>query len=163
MVNQGARLSSLATQTQDRRRGPAVLPSRPGASLVVDLLEVFIEPAVERISEMTRLPSGWDGEDALPPTGPAVAGACHVIVAVAERSRRAGRQTVAPWTSAPIADGGLQVEWLGSGARIEVQVGPDERFGYLLKRGNGAAARYDEADDVDFEAIVEKITNLVAS
>jgi hypothetical protein len=129
----------------------------------VDPADGLVEPAVARIAEMAHLPRGWDGEDALPPIGPAVAEACRLIVAVAERTRRAGGRAVAPWTSAPIADGGLQAEWLGPGVRIEAQIGPDGGFGYLVKRGEGATARYEEAEDVDFESMVELITRAAAS
>jgi hypothetical protein len=156
------RARSQHVLTNDARGGLAVA-SGGAASAVADPAEVFVESAIQRIAEMTHLPAGWDGEDAHPPTGPSVAQACRLIVAVAERSRRAGRPGGGPWTSAPIADGGLQVEWLGPGARIEVQAGPDGSLGYLIKRGEGAAARYEEADGLSFEATVETIMRLAAS
>jgi hypothetical protein len=90
----------------------------------------------------------------------AVGEACALVYAVAETglAERAGRY--APWTSAPIADGGLQVEWRGLSARIEVQVAPDGSVGYLIQRGEGRSAVYEEAEDVPFDDLVEAIVGV---
>jgi hypothetical protein len=47
-------------------------------------------PALSRIVEMAKLSPNWDGEDADPPTAEAVAAACFLIEAVAERRLQTG-------------------------------------------------------------------------
>jgi len=121
-----------------------------------------IEPALTRIAEMAHIPANWDGAGAVPPTGPAVAEACRLIVALAEREHQTVGRWIVPLTSSPIADGGLQVEWGGPDARIEVQCAPDGSFGYLIVRGTGGAADYEEADDVAFETVVRLVTTVAA-
>jgi hypothetical protein len=65
-------------------------------------------PALSRIVEMAKLSPNWDGEDAEPPTAEAVAAACFLIEAVAERRLQQGDVVIPPATSSPIPDGGCR-------------------------------------------------------
>jgi hypothetical protein len=103
-------------------------------------------PALSRIVVMANLSPNWDGEDAEPPTAEAVAAACFLIEAVADHRQREGHNGVPPTTSSPIPDGGLQIEWRGPTARIDVQANPDGSLGYLVKWDSGLAARYEKGD-----------------
>lgn len=113
--------------------------------------------AFSRIAEMSNLPQNWDGDDADPPTGRAVAAACHLIAVVRSERLEKGRQDGAPATSSPLSDGGLQVEWLGRNCRIDVQINDDASLGFLTKCGSGPTAAYQEADDVPVVQIIELI------
>lgn len=124
---------------------------------------VSLQPALERLVEIAALPENWDGAGALPPSARAVARACLLIEAAAERHEQSFGGRVAPWTSAPIPDGGLQVEWLGPSARIDVQIAPDGVLGYMTKHGSGAGAGYEEADEVDLATVLERIAHVLAS
>ena len=121
---------------------------------------VAVESAFERIYEMSQLEPGWDGEDAEPLSGVAVAATSWLIAAVAERNQGV---SVVPWTSAPFPDGGLQIEWQGKLWRIEVHIAPNGALGYLLKSGAGEEAAYEEQEDVPFENLVAVISQLVSS
>jgi len=118
--------------------------------------------AFRRIAEMSSLPANWDGEGADPLSSRAVAEAAVLIAAVAERGADAGHSRV-PFTSAPLPDGGLQVEWLGPTSRIDVEVGPSGEFSYLIKHGSGSTASYEEADAIDRDTLVGLIDRIVAS
>lgn len=120
-------------------------------------------PSFERISEMVQLPNNWDGYGAVPPTAMAVAKALTLIVSSAEETTRDIGHPIAPWTSAPIADGGLQVEWKGNRARIEVQVTPDGSYGFLAKWGRGDDVHYTENEDVALPDMVKLIVRVVYS
>jgi hypothetical protein len=113
--------------------------------------------AFSRIAEMSNLPQNWDGEDADPPTGRAVATACHLIAVVRSERLERGRQDGAPAISSPLSDGGLQVEWQGSNCRIDVQISDDGSLGFLTKCGSGPTAEYHEADIAPLVQIVELI------
>jgi hypothetical protein len=87
-------------------------------------------PAVRRIADIAELPAGLDGEDAAAPAPVAIGHALELLLHVSSLGID-GEKIGPPWTSAPIADGGLQLEWQAPGARIEVQVAPDGTFGFL--------------------------------
>jgi hypothetical protein len=120
-----------------------------------------LQPTFRRIVELATLPPDWDSYGAEPLTARAIAGASLLITAVAEEQERTTGERRAPWTTAPIADGGLQVEWVGQGARIEVQVAPDGTLGYLIQRGDGEDARYQEADNVPFGTVLDRVGDLL--
>ena len=136
--------------------------SQRAAAGVVETPQMSLLPSLRRIVEMTDLPPNWDSYGGVPPSARAVAGACLLIEAVAEAQDQLTGARRAPWTSAPIADGGLQIEWLGDGSRIEVQVSPAGELGYLLVREGNAGEEYQEADGVSFETTVELISGVLA-
>lgn len=120
-------------------------------------------PARQRIAEIARLEQNWDGEDGDPPTAAAVAAACFLIEALAERREREGRAGIPPTTSSPIPDGGMQVEWRGPAARIDVQANPDGSYGYLVKWGAGPTARYDETDTAPLDTLLALLDQVLDS
>lgn len=141
----------------DGQRGGVGVAPRPDSPSSVSLLPTF-----ERIAEMAALPADWDGEGAAPLSGRAIAAASLLIEAVAEAQERLTGERQAPWTSAPIADGGLQVEWLGRGARIDVQVAPNGTYGYMVKQGRGTNAEYQEASDIELDVLLGLIARVLA-
>lgn len=132
------------------------------STLATLLVEPTLLPAFDRIAEMAKLPPNWDREDADPPTPRAVGRACYLIEAVAEAQERRGFGRVAPSTSSPIPDGGLQIEWEGPNARIDVQVGPDGSYGYLVTWGLDREATYEEADEAPLGKILGLIDRVCA-
>lgn len=118
-------------------------------------------PALSRIVEMANLAANWDSEGGDPPTAEAVAAACFLIEAVAEHRQQQGHVGVPPTTSSPIPDGGLQIEWRGPAARIDVQANPDGSFGYLVKWDSSAGARYEEADSTSLETVLALIDRVL--
>ena len=118
-------------------------------------------PALSRIVEMAKLSPNWDGEDADPPTAEAVAAACFLIEAVAERRQRQGAVGIPPATSSPIPDGGLLIEWRGPSASIDVQANPDGTLGFLVKWIAGSAAEYEEADNATLEEVLVLIDRVL--
>ncbi len=122
-----------------------------------------LRPALRRIAEFASLPADWDAEGADPLAARAVAEACLLIEAVAERQEQRTGIRQAPWTSSPLPDGGVQVEWLGRSARVDVEIAPDGTFAYMVKRGSGANAEYEEAPEVERNALLDVIARALAS
>lgn len=137
---------------------PETPPIEVGTPESASLLTAF-----DRIAEMARLPADWDREGAEAPTASAVAATCVLIEAVAADQERRGGRRLAPTTSSPIPDGGLQVEWEGPSARIDVQANRDGSYGFLVDWGAAAARRYQEADDVPRETLVGLISRVLAA
>ncbi len=143
----------LVDQSDD---GPAVAAAETNAP-------GGVRRALRSIAEMTELPSNWDGYGAAPPAARAVAEAAVLIEAVGQASLQRLGERVAPWTSSPIADGGLQLEWSGRGGRIEVQLGPDGAIGYLIEHGSGENPGYEEVEDAPVDAVVECVVRVLAA
>lgn len=153
-------MGSMARGQRSDRQSPSALKRvlteraltapKPAGSLQPALLRI-------RIREIADLPANWDGAGAVAPSAVAIAQACVLIDAVAqmEDERTGGRRS--PFTSAPIADGGLQAEWMGDNARIDVQIAPDGTLGYMTKQGHGLQAVYDEQDGVPVAILLDVI------
>ena len=118
-------------------------------------------PALKRLVDIARLPSVWDSAGADPPSAKAMAAACYLIEAVAVDQEDRARRRIAPTTSSPIPDGGLQVEWQGHDARIDVQANPDGAYGYLVKWGQGDSTRYAEADEASWDKVLALIDRVL--
>lgn len=61
------------------------------------------------------------------------------------------------------ADGGILIEWQGSGGAIEVHVEPDGRLGYLIEAPGRAGSTYDEADGVTLPEVIDALRRVVGS
>lgn len=124
---------------------------------------VDLTPALQRLADIAELPLNWDGDGALPPTGRAVAQAALLMDRVSHADSMGLGRKAAPWTSAPIADGGLQLEWTGDTSRIEVQVSPEGDLGFLIIRGEGKGAAYEEEDEVTMGDLADRILAVLRS
>jgi len=123
--------------------------------------QLSLLPALKRLVEIADLPADWDAEGADPPSAKAVAAASYLIEAAADDQERRARGRIAPTTSSPIPDGGLQLEWQGPGARIDVQANPDGSYGYLVKWGRDDSARYEEADEAPLDIVLALIDRVL--
>jgi hypothetical protein len=69
-----------------------------------------------------------------------------------DRMRLTGRH-LPPWMIAPVADGGVQLEWIAGTRKIEVQIDPDGQLSYLIIDRSDASASYTEEHDVAPERV----------
>ncbi len=141
----------------------ALTPTHESAVARIHVAAPSLLPAFERIAEMAKLQANWDREHADPPTASAVSAADLLILAVAEEQECRGRGRVGPTTSSPIPDGGIQVEWDGPNARIDVQANPDGSYGFLVKWGTGRDAKYEEAEVAPLRTILSLVARVLAS
>jgi hypothetical protein len=131
-----------------------------GGNDLVPLLS-RLNPAVERIAEMCRLPVGWDGERAARLDAVAVSLGFQLMLAVAARA--GDHPAVAPWTSAPLTDGGLQIEWKGAREEIEVLISPDGGLAYLRQIGTDDGVEFEEGDGMTQREILDLILRVISS
>ena len=118
----------------------------------VPVRDAALERALARLDEFAALPENRDSYGATAPRAETVDLARTLVLAVAEPAIHRARPDV-PSTSAPVPDGGIQVEWHGPAARIEVQVAPDGSLGYLIERSGEGGPRFEEAEDLPFAAV----------
>jgi hypothetical protein len=104
------------------------------------------------IDEIATLKPGWDGHDAPVLSGLVASRAFLLLLSLEDAT---GGAVPLPATVAPIADGGLQLEWDRDRLQIEVQVAPDGTYGYLLIHDPFGSERYEEADDLTLAAMIQ--------
>lgn len=106
------------------------------------------------IDEIAILDPGWDGDNA-----PALSGlvASRAFLLMLSLEATADGRIPPPAMSAPIIDGGLQLEWNSDQVQIEVQVAPDGTFGYLLVHDPSGTERSVEDDDLTVTEIAQVI------
>jgi len=130
---------------------------------VMEQRAVSLVPAIDRIGEIARFLASLDTNDFEPMSEVAAVEVCALIESVSERIQLLEGSRVAPWTSAPISDGGVQVEWMGLDARIDVVVAPDGSLSYMTKYGSGHEARYEEAEGIGRSRLLDLIVRTLHS
>jgi hypothetical protein len=68
---------------------------------------------------------------------------------------------VVPYSVVPLSGGGVQVEWRGRDAVIEVEISPEGAFGYLLATGTEPSRQFEERDNVAESQIVELVRSVI--
>lgn len=115
--------------------------------------------AAQRLDAFALLSAGWDTYNAKPIASAAIYEARRLLAAVAQQFTDQ-TESAKPFFVAPLSYGGVQIEWRRPKAGIEVEIGPDGRFGYLLTTGEGENRTFEEKDDVSANAILECVTRL---
>jgi hypothetical protein len=112
------------------QRGPAVL-----------------RPTLKRLAQLESLEHDWDSYGGLPPCARSIQMAQSIMMRMAKRFEERG----VPSEVMPIADGGIQLEWLGRSGALAINAAPDGSWSYLLiERGSDGRTfeeRYGLNDD----------------
>ncbi len=116
------------------------------------------QEAAQRLDAFALLPAGWDTYDAKP-IAAAIHEARRLLAAVAQQFADQ-TERAKPFFVAPLPYGGVQIEWRRPKTEIEVEIGPDGQFGYLLTTGEAENRTFEEKDDVSADAILECVTRL---
>lgn len=116
-----------------------------------------MQPALQRVTRLADLQPDWDSYGADPPSAQAVAGAHDVLMAVNEQFAATRGESVLPFAIAPLNDGGLQLEWRGPLAEIEVDIDPTGHLGYLFVDKSGAERAFVEQDEAACPDVLAKI------
>jgi hypothetical protein len=66
-----------------------------------------------------------------------------------------------PYSVVPLSGGGVQVEWRGDAATIEVEISSEGVFGYLLVRGSEPLRDVEERDNVPQSHILELVRSVI--
>lgn len=133
----------------------------PATAVGLGVAPGAVQEALRRLADMAALPKDWDSYGAERSSSVAVGETAVLVEAVAEAALGTLGARIAPWTSAPIADGGIQVEWVALERRIEVQVGPDGSLGYLIEREPGNQSEYEEEEEASFQDVVNVVIGVL--
>lgn len=122
-----------------------------------------IVPVASPLNDLQRiadLPADWDSYGSAPPTTVAVGTARRLINTVYRDSLLSARAPSLPFSVAPLSGGGIQLEWRGETDAIEVEIGPEGAFGYLLLKGTERSPDSEEKDDVSESRILELVRSV---
>lgn len=133
-------------------------PEPPAGQQVT--LDRALEPSLERLAEIAQLAPDWDSYGAAPPSAHAIARSAAFLVKLHSSFVEHLGKYSGPSHIAPLADGGIQLEWSGPQAELDVQITPEGTFGYLLTRAWGTEQTYEEADEVPESKIIQLIVDV---
>lgn len=120
-----------------------------------------MEPVLERLAELQALEQDWDTYGALPLTPIALSRADVMMRAVLELYGGALGERVAPYTIMPIVDGGIALEWRGSNADINLDIGPSGALSYLLIERGEEGRTFEEKYDVSDQHALDLVRRVI--
>ncbi len=121
--------------------------------------------ASSKLDELARLEADWDSYGARPMSAIAINQANRMLLDVARRYLELGYPRIArvkPWFIAPLADGGIQIEWRSDGGAMEVEIGGDGHFAYLIERKDGQYQDSGVLKDSDWQELIDTVCRHLA-
>lgn len=117
----------------------------------------------ERISGFAALEPDWDSYGAERPSAEAIRTAQQVLDDLVILYARRFGEKVLPFWASPLPSGGVQLEWRAPASELEVEVDSNGKLAFLLQRGHGAAAEYQEGEDASLEDVASLLDQVLTS
>jgi hypothetical protein len=118
---------------------------------------------LDRLKGMKNFEDNWDSYGSQAPSDRAVTVAGNLVWNVIARCFAASGNKAIPYSIVPLSGAGLQMEWRGNTDSVEVEVGPNGVFGYLLTRNEASPERYrEEHDDVSEGEILRLVASAIS-
>lgn len=134
-----------------------LLSHRQLAGDVLSKSESLLKPALDRLSRLAKLPADWDSYGGDPPTRRSISTAYGLLFEVVDSIGRTAGQAGIPFAIVPLAYGGVQMEWRGPSAEVEIEIGPEGDFGYLCIDKRGPERIFREKDGATRHEILDLI------
>jgi len=118
-----------------------------------------------KLDELARLEPDWDSYGARPMTAIAINQANKLLIDVARHYLELGLLHVLrtkPWFIAPLADGGIQIEWKSNRGALEVEIGGDGQIGYLIEPPTGQFENAGNEQATNWAVLVDTICQFLA-
>ena len=137
-----SRLGALDTRPKPTPRGPTAAEDYP--------LSPHLGRSLKTLRQLGNSLPNWDSYGALPLTERALGTAGRLLGDIASEMASVAARDGMPYHIAPLADGGILLEWdtRGSGDELAVDISADGEFGYLQITGTGESRTFDEQDGV---------------
>ncbi len=131
----------------------ASLLSNPQSIQKIDNVRIIL-------SKFVRLEKDWDTYGAVPISSESIRIAHRLVMAIIRLCLDTDEVKV-PDVIAPIPNGGVHLEWIGSHKEIEVDIGPNGELGYLLIEGEGKDRQFSEKDEDSWTHIIDLIKMVI--
>lgn len=119
--------------------------------------------ALRKLDKLKNLPEDWDSYGADPINPIAIAKAKSIITSVMIAFGDIVGNVVRLTDVIPIADGGVQLEWIGPHAELEIEISPNGNIGLLYISGSGDKRNYVESGDNSLNDVYTVIARLIHS
>lgn len=117
----------------------------------------------ETLDEIARLEDDWDSYGARRPTAAAISAAHILLGQLWDDLGYRVDERATPWAIAPLADGGVQIEWRSTDSAIEVEIDPDSSLHYVVEREERAVAKSDVAVSTPIGEILDAIRSVLVT
>lgn len=119
--------------------------------------------ALRKLDELKNLPEDWDSYGADPISPNAIAKAKSIITSVMIAFGGSIGNVVQLTDVIPIADGGVQLEWVGPHAELEIEISPNGNIGLLYISVSEGRRNYEESKDNTLNDVYTVIAKLIHS
>ena len=123
--------------------------------------QITLASTIKRLKELAQLEADWDSYGAEPVSSIALVTAFELLDAVKERLSTKGKEAL-PQFIAPLADGGLQLEWSREQGDIEIEIDPDGDLGYVLIEGQGENRKFTEQHQISLEEVLNLLSQFLS-
>ena len=103
----------------------------------------------------------WDSYGAAPIELPALQKAEKLFSQIVDRFYLTKREQLHPFDVAPLASGGVQLEWRSPKGALEVEIHSQQSHGYLLTLGQRAARQFQEGDNANDAEILSLLSQII--
>lgn len=158
-------IGSLADEIQVRKTtfAPEVALALYSVKAISNRSSSMLITAIRKLDELQNLPQDWDSYGADPISQNAIETAKSIIISVMKSFSNAIGDVVQLTDVIPIADGGVQLEWVGPHAELEVEISPNSNISLLYISGSGDRRNYEESEDNSINAVYAMIARLIHS
>ncbi len=143
--------------------GPEDLAPRTRAAYEPSVSEMGLLPTYQRLAQLTQLEPDWDSYGAAPVSDGAIAAAHEFLSLMSGQLLRAFAEHISPYTVAPLADGGIQIEWRGRRSALELEIDPAGVLSGLLMQHHETGRTYQEHDKVSSREAVDLVAQTLQS
>jgi len=119
--------------------------------------------ALRKLDELRNLPEDWDSYGADPISPNAIAKAKSILTSVMIAFGGIIGNVVQLTDVIPIADGGVQLEWVGPHAELEIEISPNGNIGLLYISVSEGRRNYEESKDNSLNDVYNVIAKLIHS
>lgn len=124
---------------------------------IIPRSKISLTSIFERLKELAQLEADWDSYSAKAISSVALVRAFEVIESVKDRFKTKVKEPL-PQFIAPLADGGLQLEWNGQQGEIEIEIYPDRDLGYVFIEGQGTNRKFQEKHQVSLDEVMKLLS-----
>jgi hypothetical protein len=119
--------------------------------------------ALRKLDELRNLPEDWDSYGAEPINPNAIAKAKSIVTSVMMAFGDIVGNVVQLTDVIPIADGDVQLEWVGPHAELEIEISPNGSIGLLYISISEGRRKYEETKDKSLNDVYTAIAKLIHS
>jgi hypothetical protein len=119
--------------------------------------------ALREIDEFQDLTPDWDSYGARSIAPAAIATARRLLMALQDDFSTMLGDRLKPFDVAPVATGGVQLEWRGGGRVIEVEITPESELRYLIVEPSAGRPRYKQGTNASPAEILAQVERILGS